>query len=123
MEEEELFESLSQMVGEQAMSVKTKMLMAQALGILDYDNIPGNVQTASVILTAINMRFSMLEYDYGVGRPMEVDCAQCGKAHTNSREGLVEFLRDAALLLSAVVNDDRDTAEALQQLFEAEKDS
>ena len=123
MKEEELFESLSQMVGEQAMSVKTKMLMAQALGILDYDNIPGNVQTASVILTAINMRFSMLEYDYGVGRPMEVDCAQCGKPHSSSREGLVEFLRDAALLLSAVVNDDRDTAEALQQLFEAEKDS
>ncbi len=121
--EEELFESLSQMVGEQAMSVKTKMLMAQALGILDYDNIPGNVQTASVILTAINMRFSMLEYDYGVGRPMEVDCAGCGKPHPSSREGLVEFLRDAALLLSAVVNDDRDTAEALQQLFEAEKDS
>lgn len=121
--EEELFESLSQMVGEQAMSVKTKMLMAQALGILDYDNIPGNVQTASVILTAINMRFSMLEYDYGVGRPMEVDCAQCGKPHPSSREGLVEFLRDAALLLSAVVNDDRDTAEALRQLFEAEKDS
>jgi hypothetical protein len=120
---DDTFDEWTSFIGEQAMSIKTKMLLAAALDILDYDNIPANLQTASVIITAINMRLSMLEYDYGVGRPMEVDCAQCGEPHTHSREGLVEFLRDAALLLSAVVNNDRDTAEALQQLFEAEKGS
>lgn len=119
--DDRFFEILSASVADQALTVKAKMLMANALDQIDYDELPDNLKIASVIITAINMRFSMLEYEHGTGQPMAVPCAGCGKVHEQDRAQHVSFISDMALMLSAVVKDDKDTASALRELFEAEK--
>ena len=112
---------IAQNIIDQAMQVKTKYVLAMALVQVDVDNFPYHLRLAGLITTLINTRMSQLEYDYTFGEPMQLPCDGCGGDHAKSRDDLVKFISDAALMLSAVIKNDHDTADALAQLFEAEK--